>query len=103
MCGRSAIKPGMAKSWTIELDQTTGEYSLSHWEQFMNAESSAYAFAAMAMVAKRKCTIPTYIRAGIRASQEMGMIKRNLDISSMKKMNRHNVHCRSEGTAVIII
>jgi len=63
----------------------------------------AYAFAAIAMVAERKCTILTYIRAGIRASQEMGMIKRNLDISAMEKMNRHNVHCRSEGTAVIII
>lgn len=63
----------------------------------------AYAFAAIAMVAERKCTIRTYIRAGIRASQEMGMIKRNLDISAMEKMNRHNAHCRSEGTAVIII
>ena len=63
----------------------------------------AYSFADIAMAAERKCTIRTYIRAGIRASQEMGMIKRNLDISAMEKMNRHNVHCRSEGTAVIII
>ena len=30
-------------------------------------------------------------------------MERNLDISSMKKMNEHYVHCRSEGTAVIII
>ena len=64
---------------------------------------TVYAVSAEAMVAERKCTILTYIRAGIRASQEMGMIKRNLDISAMEKMNRHNVHCRSEGTAVIII
>jgi hypothetical protein len=63
----------------------------------------AYAFAAIAMVTVRKCTIRTYIRAGIRASLEMGMIKRNLDILAMETMNRHNVHCRSEGTAVIII
>jgi hypothetical protein len=33
----------------------------------------------------------------------MGLMERKLDISSMKKMNGHNVHCRSEGTAVIII
>ena len=64
---------------------------------------TVYAVSAEAMVAERKCTIPTYIRAGIRTSQEMGMIKRNLNISAMEKMNRHNVHCRSEGTAVIII
>jgi len=30
-------------------------------------------------------------------------MKRNLDISSMENMNEHYVHCRSEGTAVIII